>query len=690
MAPLIRLHNIEKAYRVGHGQTYVLRRITFDVEEGEFITIMGPSGAGKTTLLHILGMLDGEWGGEYSFLEHAVHRMKPKQRNELAKQHIGFVFQSYHLLDNLTVAENLEVPLSYRNIKRAERQALVADTLDRFQIVGKKDLFPNQLSGGQQQLVGVARAVIMRPKVIFADEPTGNLHSEQGREIMELFSKLNEQGTTIIQVTHSEDNAAYSRRIIRLKDGWLHGEELRRAAGAGPMNPMAETPRILIADDQPDVQEALRLLVKGEGFAAELVSSPEAILEALKQRDFDVLLMDLNYTRDTTSGAEGLDLLSRIQALDSTLPVVVMTAWASVEVAVEAMRRGARDFIEKPWDNARLLSVLRTQVELGRALRRGQRLEAENQLLRGEEGPTLIAESPAMEPVLELIERVGPSEANVLITGENGTGKGVVAQALHALSPRAQRPMVTVNAGSLAEAVFESELFGHVRGAFTDAKSDRVGRFELADGGTLFLDEIANVPPAQQAKLLRVVETGELERVGSSKTRRVSVRLLAATNADLDREVAEGRFRRDLLFRLNTVEIRVPPLRQRREDIPVLARHFLAQHGPTYHKELRGFSEQAMQELLAHDWPGNVRELSHAVERGVLLARGEVVEAGDLGLQLQRGGAVRDLEEMTLEEVEQVLIRKALARCGGRVTDAARDLGLSRSALYRRIEKYGL
>jgi DNA-binding NtrC family response regulator len=451
----------------------------------------------------------------------------------------------------------------------------------------------------------------------------------------------------------------------------------------------SERPRVLIADDQPDVLEALRMLLKGEGFATEQVSTPGALLEVLKQRDFDAVLMDLNYARDTTSGAEGLGLLGRIQALDPNLPLVVMTAWASVELAVEAMRRGARDFIEKPWDNARLTSVLRTQVELGRALRRGQWLEAENELLRGEEGPALIAESPAMRPVLELIERVGPADANVLVSGENGTGKGVVARALHALSSRAGQPLLTVNVGGLAETVFESELFGHVRGAFTDAKSDRVGRFELADGGTLFLDEIANIPLPQQAKLLRVVESGEFERVGSSKTRRVSVRLLSATNADLDEEVAQGRFRRDLLFRLNTVEIRLPPLRQRREDVAPLAAHFLALHAPHYRKEVRGFTPGAMAALREHDWPGNVRELSHAVERGVLMARGELVEAEDLALRPDAGGEAQ-LDDMPLEEVERVLIRKALARCAGRVSDAARALGLSRSALYRRIEKYGL
>src|SRR5271167_1648461 len=318
------------------------------------------------------------------------------------------------------------------------------------------------------------------------------------------------------------------------------------------------SPRVLIADDQPDVLEALRLLLKSEGFATESSASPSGILSAVEARDFDVVLMDLNYARDTTSGQEGLDLLNHLQALDGTLPVVVMTAWGSVALAVEAMRRGARDFIQKPWENARLLAILRTQVELHRALREGLRLEAENRLLRAEGRPQLIAESKTMQPVLQMVARVGPSDANVLITGEHGTGKEVVAQTLHALSGRASRPMVTVNAGGLAEGVFESELFGHVKGAFTDARTDRVGRFELAEGGTLFLDEIANIPLNLQAKLLRVLETGEMERVGSSKTHRVDVRVLAATNAVLQDEVGAGRFREDLLFRLNTIEIALP------------------------------------------------------------------------------------------------------------------------------------
>jgi len=346
-----------------------------------------------------------------------------------------------------------------------------------------------------------------------------------------------------------------------------------------PPQPGAHPGRVLVADDQRDVLEAVRLLLKSEGYQIETVTSPPRLIEAAETREFDVILLDLNYTRDTTSGQEGLDLLAKLQALDSTLPVVVMTAWGSVEVAVEAMRRGARDFIQKPWENERLLSIVRTQIELGRALRRGQRLEAENQLLRGDNQlyPRMIAESPAMQPVLQIISRVGPSDANVLITGENGTGKGVVARVLHSASLRALRSLVTVNVGGLSEGVFESELFGHIKGAFTDAKTDRVGRFELADNGTLFLDEIANVPLAQQTKLLRVLETGEFERVGSSRTRQVNVRIISATNADLATEVAQTRFRQDLLFRLNTVEIKMPSLRERRADIPLLAAHFLKQ-----------------------------------------------------------------------------------------------------------------
>src|SRR6202140_3036150 len=448
-------------------------------------------------------------------------------------------------------------------------------------------------------------------------------------------------------------------------------------------------PVILIADDQTHVLEALRLLLKGEGYKTESATSPAAVLASVESRNFDCILMDLNYARDTTSGAEGLDLLSRLQSMDATAPVVVMTAWGTVDLAVEAMRRGARDFIQKPWENARLLSIIRTQIELAQALRKGQRLEAENRVLRDQKRPSLIAESPGMCSILDVISRVGPSNAHVLITGENGSGKGVIAQALHAASERAARAMVTVNAGGVSEGVFESEVFGHIRGAFTDAKADRVGRFELADGGTLFLDEIANISPTQQAKLLRVLQTGELERVGSSRTRQVDVRIISATNADLNGEVTAGRVRADLQFRLNTIEIQLPPLRERREDIPLLASHFLGRHAQRYRKQLASFDPAAMQALLDHPWPGNIRELDHAVERSVLMAQGDTVKAGDLGLRPSREGAPR-LEDMSLEDVEFSLIKKALARFDGNVSHAAKALGLSRSALYRRLQRFGL
>jgi DNA-binding NtrC family response regulator len=448
--------------------------------------------------------------------------------------------------------------------------------------------------------------------------------------------------------------------------------------------------RILLADDQADIRESLRLLLKNEGFETQLASSPAEVLAAIEAREFDAVLMDLNYTRDTTSGQEGLDLLSRIQSLDGTLPIIVMTAWSSVELAVEAMRLGASDFLPKPWENARLLSILRTQIDLRQALRRATRLEAENRLLSVEARPTMIAESAAMQPVLNLIARIGPSDANVLITGEHGTGKEVVARTLHAMSGRSNRPMVTVNAGGLSSGLFESELFGHVKGAFTDARVDRIGRFEIADSGTLFLDEIANVPLNLQSKLLRVLETGEFERVGSSNTRRVNVRVLAATNVDVNAEVAAGRFREDLLFRLNTIEIHLPSLRERGDDIELLANHFLLVYTDRYRKKISGFDTVAMQSLREHPWPGNVRELDHAVERAVLLSTGPMIRGVDLGLRATSlGGALR-LEEMSLEEVEKHLIQRMLARHGGNVSKAAEALGLSRSALYRRLQKFGL
>ena len=447
--------------------------------------------------------------------------------------------------------------------------------------------------------------------------------------------------------------------------------------------------RVLAADDQQPILDAIEFLLRPHGYQVDTARSPALVREALLTNTYDALLIDLNYTRDTTSGGEGLDLLSEVVALDSSIPVVVMTAWGNVALAVEAMRRGARDFIQKPWDNDHLLSILRTQVELRRALLQTERLEAENRLLRAEGRPEFIANAPAMQPVLEAVTRVGPSDANVLITGEHGTGKEVVAHTLHALSNRAQRPIVAVNTGGLSEGIFESELFGHVKGAYTDARTDRIGRFELADGGTIFLDEIGNVPFRQQAKLLRVLESGEIERVGSSRARHVNVRVISATNSDLRAACASGQFREDLLFRLNTVEIRIPALRERREDIPVLAGHFLARYASRYRRPIQGLDPAALRALMQYSWPGNVRELEHTLERAVLMCRSNEIKPADLGLGTTQPQE-QNLEELSLEDVEGVLIRKALQRFHGNISQAAEALGLSRGALYRRMEKYGL
>ena len=470
----------------------------------------------------------------------------------------------------------------------------------------------------------------------------------------------------------------------------MRTETLAEAMTTGNSTTSEKPYKLLIADDQPQILEALRLLLKPEGYQLEMVRTPALLIDALTHESFDGVLIDLNYTRDTTSGQEGMDLVVRIKEIDPQLPIVVMTAWGNIDLAVEAMRRGASDFIQKPWENPRLLSVLRTQMELHRSQRRTQWLEAENRILRAPGAPDFIASAASMHQVLETMSRVGPSDANVLITGEHGTGKEVVAQMLHRLSARASRTLVAVNTGALPEGTFESELFGHVKGAFTDARTDRIGRFELASGGTLFLDEIANIPIRQQAKILRVLETGELERVGSSRTQQVDVRILSATNANLRVDCAEGRFREDLLFRLNTVEICLPPLRERREDIPALAGHFLARHASRYRRAIQGLEPAALQLMLQYAWPGNVRELDHTIERAVLMARGERIDAVDLALHSQQRATTSSMDDMSLEAVEAILIRKALARVGGNVSQAADALGLSRGALYRRIEKYGL
>lgn len=456
------------------------------------------------------------------------------------------------------------------------------------------------------------------------------------------------------------------------------------------------TPVVLIADDQADILQALRVMLRAEGCKVKTVTSPEAALEAIAGQQFDVAVIDLNYARDTTSGREGVSLIREIGKLDADLPIVVMTAWATIDLAVECMQQGASDFFQKPWENQRVIATIQAQTQIRRARRRVALLAEENRSLKAAKSKDLLWRSPVMGQVVEMMQKVAPSDANLLITGENGTGKGVAARYVHALSARAAEPFVSINMGGLASGVAESELFGHVKGAFTDAKSDRAGRFEMADGGTLFMDEIGNLPMEQQQKLLRVLETGEFERVGSSRTMKVNVRIISATNADLAKEVREGRFREDLLYRLNTIPVHLPPLRERKEDIPLLADFFLRKHLDRYRKPIRGFIEPALAALCNYAWPGNVRELEHTIERAVLLATTDEIRVADLALTSTAGlgdasaQAGPSLEDMSLEEVEKYLIQRTLTRNGGNATKTAEDLGLSRSAFYRRLQRFGL
>ena len=421
--------------------------------------------------------------------------------------------------------------------------------------------------------------------------------------------------------------------------------------------------KILICDDQPEILNAIKLICSGEGMQCTTVNSPEAVLPKLAEEEFDLLLMDMNYHQDRTTGQEGLNLLKAVHQSDTSLPVVVMTAWGSIPLAVQAVQLGAKDFLQKPWENERLLSIVRTQIELRDALKGKERLEAENSVLRNAQAPSseFVALSAGMQEVKRVIEQVAPSDANILITGENGTGKGVVARMLHELSSRSQQPLISVNMGGIPETLFESEMFGHVKGAFTDARADRAGRFELADGGTLFLDEIANLTGSQQAKILRVLETGEFERVGSSKTKRADVRVISATNADLLAEISAGKFREDLFFRLNTIQVHLPPLRERLDDIPALVQFFLGELTARYRKKGFEVTPEAVQALRRYPWPGNIRELRHVMERSVLLARSSQIQPTDLGLQVSATRA-NPLEEMDLESMEAHLIKKALDR----------------------------
>lgn len=441
---------------------------------------------------------------------------------------------------------------------------------------------------------------------------------------------------------------------------------------------------ILIIDDQQHIIDSLELLLATEGFETQTASSPAQVKSLLAKHQPDLVLMDMNFSLDTTSGKEGLALVQDIRSLNGLLPVVVMTAWASIELSVKAMQLGANDFIEKPWRNRRLLSLLNGQLALYREKQKNQSLKA--LVTQSQQALPFVGDSPAMEQVLRLIERTAKSDANILLTGESGVGKSMIASYIHNSSLRKEQSFVSVNMGALTDTLFSSELFGHTKGAFTDAKAQRIGRFEMAEGGTLFMDEIANIPLEQQARLLRVLESGEFEALGSSRTQTANVRIISATNDDLMERVDAGQFRQDLMYRLNTITIEIPPLRHRQPDIPLLAAHFLQRFSQKYHRPGLSFSELTLAEMQNYSWPGNVRELAHGIERGVLVCTSEQIVPADLGLQSQK--SLTSFDGMTLEEVEKAMLINALQKHQHNIVSAAQELGISRNALYRRMEKH--
>ncbi|WP_395344456.1 sigma-54-dependent transcriptional regulator [Ningiella sp. W23] len=442
---------------------------------------------------------------------------------------------------------------------------------------------------------------------------------------------------------------------------------------------------ILVADDQKHIRDSLELLLEPEGYSLIQASSPPQILDKVRKHNISLILMDMNYATDTTSGQEGLALIEKLREMDSKLPILVMTAWANIELSVKAMKLGANDFVEKPWNNLRLLSLISNQCKLANEQKINQKWLQLNR--QDNETSDFVALSITMQNVIKLIERTAATDANILLTGESGVGKSLIAGLIHNSSNRKDKSFVSVNMGALADTLFESELFGHQKGAFTDAKSTRIGRFEMAEGGTLFLDEIANIPLPLQAKLLRVLESGEFESLGSSKTVRADVRIISASNVNFEQEIESGRFRQDLLYRLNTIVIDIPPLRKRPEDLLPLAEQFLRAQLKKYRRTGLKFSDEALKAIRKYHWPGNVRELSHCIERSVLMAMGTQIMAQDLGIAT--AALPLTLDNMTLEQAEQSLIQSALQKHNGNVSEAADQLGISRAALYRRLEKYG-
>jgi len=455
--------------------------------------------------------------------------------------------------------------------------------------------------------------------------------------------------------------------------------------------------KILIVDDNEDLLKAARIFLKRHFAQVDLEKNPETIPNLLHNEDYDVILLDMNFTKDVSSGKEGYYWLEKILEIDPSSVVVLITAYGDVQMAVKAIKAGATDFVLKPWENEKLLATLYSAMKL-----RETKLEVEDlrskqreiNLKINSKYDNIIGQSPAIQKVFETIDRVAVTDANVLILGENGTGKELVARAIHNNSPRKNEVFVNVDLGSVSETLFESELFGHKKGAFTDAKEDRAGRFEVANRGTLFLDEIGNLSMPLQAKLLTVLQNRRVNRVGSNKEVEVDIRLVCATNMPLYDMVKENRFRQDLLYRINTIEIELPPLRNRLEDIPLLADHFLKHYADKYNKQVSKISDGAVSRMQKHNWPGNIRELQHALERAIIMSNSQVLQPEDFNFNSQPQNNFESenvtLDQFKLEEVEKILIRKVLKKYNGNITQAASELGLTRSSLYRRLEKYGL
>lgn len=448
--------------------------------------------------------------------------------------------------------------------------------------------------------------------------------------------------------------------------------------------------KVLVVDDNEDILFALNLLLKPLVEDIRVAKSPEQTDRFYELMHPDVVLLDMNFSRDAISGEEGFEWLEHILHRDAQAVVILMTAYADADKAVRALKSGATDFITKPWDNSKLLATLFAGIELSRERHKSRLLEQRMEVAASPFGaaaaPTIVGESPVMQRVLQTVAQVAPTDANVLILGENGTGKDVMARQLCALSKRAAKPFVSIDLGSVPEQLFESELFGYEKGAFTGALKAKAGRMETANGGTLFLDEIGNLPLPLQAKLLAALERREISRLGSTQTAAVDVRLLCATNADIHTEVAEGRFREDLLYRINTIEITMPPLRERGEDVILLAEHFLHTYARKYNKEVTTLNRETRQRLLRHSWPGNVRELMHAVERAVLLSKGPMLGPQDFVLK-ESARRVAPTPTLNLEQLEQEAIERAMQIAGGNITRAAELLGITRFALYRKLNK---